>query len=218
MSALAPVLLDASLLPPNATDSERAIEDAMRADVDLSAIGTLWNPATCPAAVLPFLAWGLAIARWDPEWTEAEKRVAIADAIPFHRRKGTRAIVREVLDRFHPLLQVVEWWETSPRGAPHTFEIRAPAADIPASFLTADTAAAIIRDVASVKPVRSHFDFIQSLEAQGELWLAAGANPASFTRFDAIAAHNDSPIWAAALLTEDGEPMQEEDGDILETD
>lgn len=218
MSALPTEILEKSLLPPVATDTERALEDAMRADIDLSSVGTLWNPETCPAAVLPFLAWGLAISRWDPDWTEAEKRAAIADAIPFHRRKGTRAIVREVLDRFHPLLQVVEWWEMSPRGEPHTFEIRAPAADIPASFLTADTAAAIIRDIASVKPVRSHFDFIQSLEAEGQMWLAAGSNPASFTRFDAAAAHDDDPIWASALLTEDGEPMQEDDGAILETD
>lgn len=218
MSALDPALLERSLLPPNATDGERAIEDAMRAGIDLSAVGALWDPATCPAAVLPFLAWGLAIARWDPAWTDAEKRAAIADAIPFHRRKGTRAIVREVLDRFHPLLQVVEWWESSPRGAPHTFEIHAPAADIPASFLTADTAAAIIRDVASVKPVRSHFNFIQSLEAEARFWMAAGGSLATFQRFELAADHDADPLWALLLQTEDGEPIYAEDGGTLETD
>lgn len=218
MSVLPPELLDKSLLPPNSSDPERAIEDAMRAGIDLSQVGDLWNPATCPAAILPFLAWGLAIARWDPEWTEAEKRAAIADAIPFHRRKGTRGIVREVLDRFNPLLQIIEWWETSPRGIPHTFEVRAPASDIPASFLTEEVAAAIIRDVASVKPARSHFSFIQSLEAQATLWLAAGASLASFTRFDFAAAHDDDPNWGAFLLTEDGEPWADEDGELMEVD
>ncbi len=216
MSVLPPDLLAKSLLPPNATDAERAVENAMRADIDLSTIGSLWNPATCPVAVLPFLAWGLAIARWDPEWTEAEKRAAIADAIPFHQRKGTRAVVREVLDRFHPLLQIAEWWETSPRGDPHTFEIRAPAADIPASFLTTDTAAAIIRDVASVKPVRSHFTFVQSLEAQALGWLASGANLATFSRTSLEAAHDADPIWAQLLQTEDGEPLSDDGGDFLE--
>lgn len=218
MSVLDPALLDRSLLPPNATDGERAIEDAMRAGIDLALVGTLWNPASCPAAILPYLAWGLAISRWDPEWTEAQKRAAIADAIPFHRRKGTRAIVREVLDRFNPLLQIVEWWETSPRGTPHTFEVRAPAADIPASFLTAEVASAIIRDVASVKPARSHFTFVQSLEAQATLWMAAGASLATFSRTTLAAAHDDDPTWAVALLTEDGEPIFSEDGDRLETD
>ena len=68
-----------SLLPPNATAGERALETALRADIDLAAVGTEWNPATCPANVLPFLAWGLAISHWDADWTEAEKRAAIAD-------------------------------------------------------------------------------------------------------------------------------------------
>ena len=67
-----------SLLPPNATSAERALELAMRAGIDLSAVGTLWNPLTCPVDVLPFLAWGLAISHWDVAWNEAEKRAAIA--------------------------------------------------------------------------------------------------------------------------------------------
>lgn len=215
---LDPAILEDSILPPNSTDGERALEDAMRARIDLSAVGTLWNPATCPAHILPFLAWGLAIARWDPEWTEAEKRAAVADAIPFHRRKGTRGIVREVLDRFNPLLELVEWWEASPRREPHTFEVRAPAGIIPAEFLTAEVAAAIIRDVASVKPARSHFTFVQSLQAEGAVWLAGGTVPATFTRLAGAAAHDDDPAWALAWLTEDGEPLTDEAGEILETD
>lgn len=218
MSALDPELLERSLLPPNATDAERAVEDAMRAGIDLSQVGTLWNPATCPAAILPYLAWGLSISRWDPAWTEAEKRAAIADAIPFHRRKGTRAAVREVLDRFEPLLQIVEWWETSPRGDAHTFEVRAPAADIPAAFLTSQTAAAIIRDVAAVKPARSHFTFIQSMEAQANAWMISGAQMATWSRTRVEAAHDDNPIWALLLQTEDGEPLSDDAGEFLEHD
>src|SRR3546814_473831 len=218
MGVLPTEVLGKSLLPPNATDGERAIEDALRADIDLSAVGDLWNPETCPVAILPFLAWGLAIARWDVEWTEAEKRAAIADAIPFHRRKGTRAILREVLDRFSPLLQIVEWWETSPRGAPHTFEVRAPAGDIPANFLTAETAVAIIRDIASVKPARSHFTFVQSLEAQALGWIASGACLATFSRTAHELAHDDDPIWAQLLQTEDGEPLSDDGGEYLEHD
>lgn len=213
---LEPEILNRSLLPPNASNGERAIEDALRLDIDLSVVGTLWNPATCPPEVLPFLAWGLAIARWDSAWTEAEKRAAIADAIPFHRRKGTRGIVEEVLDSFNPLLEVVEWWEMSPKGLPHTFEVRAPAGLIPASFLTAETTAAIIRDIAAVKPVRSHFDFVQSLEAQAFLYLAAGGMAATYSRNDFAAAHDPDPVWDTYLLTEDGEPLQAENGTFLE--
>ena len=78
-----------SLLPPNATPFERALEDAasIMADVPVE-IATLWNPATCPAQFLPWLGWGLSIDFWDAEWTEAEKRQAIAGTIEAQRRKG----------------------------------------------------------------------------------------------------------------------------------
>lgn len=210
----------ATLLPPNATAPERALETAMRAGIDLTAVDTLWNPATCPASVLPFLAWSLAISHWDAAWTEAEKRAAIAAAIPFHFRKGTRGAVEEVLARFHPLLTVIEWWQANPRRDPHTFEVRAPAGPggIDASFLNAETAEAIIRDVAAAKPLRSHFDFVYALEASARLWIAGGGIAGTSHRADYHAAIDTSRDWSLALLTEDGEPLFDEDGlTLLET-
>jgi phage tail P2-like protein len=209
-------ILGTSLLPPNAQSSEMALEAAMRADIDISQVGNLWNPDTCPAELLPFLAWGLAIARWDPQWTEEERRTAIWDAIPFHRRKGTRAILREVLDRFNPLLEIVEWFEANPRQPVHTFEVRMPANLIPPSFLSAETAAAIIRDVASVKPARSHFTFVQYLEAQAMAYLSPAAMTATSIRFDLAAAHDPDPRWDSYLQTEDGEPITREDNAFME--
>lgn len=214
--ALDPEITAKSLMPPNASEAEHALEDTLRMDVDLSAVGSLWNPETCPASVLPFLAWGLAISRWDTTWTQAEKRAAIADAIPFHKRKGTRALVIEVLERFNPLLELVEWWEMNPTGAAHTFEVRAPANLIPASFLNAETVAAIIRDVAGVKPVRSHFAFVQYLEAQAGAYLTSSAQVGSYSRFDYVATHDPDPIWDSYLQTEEGEPIQAEAGQFLE--
>lgn len=210
-------LLPQSLLPPNATPLERATEAAMRADIDLSAVGTLWNPATCPADVLPFLAWGLSIAHWDAAWSEAEKRAAIAAAIPFHKIKGTRAAVEQVLARFHPLLTVMEWWEANPRRAPGTFEVRAPA-EIGADFLTAETATAIIRDVAAAKRASAHFDFVQELTSQAHLWTAQAAQAGTFARVEMATAHDTSRDWNDVLQTEDGEPILTPDGaDYWET-
>ena len=209
-----------SLLPPNATSAERALEQAMRSGLDLSAVGTLWNPATCPADVLPFLAWGLAISHWDPDWSEEQKRAAIGQAIPFHQRKGTRDAVEEILARFHPLLSIVEWWQANPRRDPHTFEVRAPAGPggIDASFLTTETVEAIIRDVAAAKPLRAHFDFVFSLEAQAALWMAGGFMPGTVSRADYAAELDDSRDWDAVLQTEDGEPIRTPDGtDFLES-
>lgn len=209
-----------SLLPPNATSAERALEVSMRSGIDLSAVGDLWNPATCPADVLPFLAWGLAISQWDAEWTEAEKRAAVADAIPFHQRKGTRAAVEEVLGRFHPLLTITEWWQANPRREPHTFEVRAPAGPggIDASFLTNEVAEAIIRDVAAAKPLRAHFDFVFALEMQASLYMAGGVIAGAVHRADYEAVHDTSRDWSIVLQTEDGEPIADEDGTFLETE
>lgn len=210
-----------SLLPPNATGAERALEQVMRAGIDLSAVGTLWNPETCPPDVLPFLAWGLAISHWDSTWSEAQKRAAVAGAIPFHQIKGTRAAVEQILARFHPLLSIVEWWEANPRRSPHTFEVRASAGPggIDASFLTTETAEAIIRDVAAAKPLRSHFDFVFALEAQATLWMAGGFMTGTASRADYSAEIDESRDWDIVLQTEDGEPIRTEDGtDFLETE
>ncbi|MDT8758235.1 phage tail protein I [Sphingomonas psychrotolerans] len=190
----------------------------MRADIDLSAIGTLWNPETCPADVLPFLAWSVAISHWDADWTEAEKRAAILDAIPFHRIKGTRAAVEQVLNRFNPLLRVIEWWEANPRRAPYTFEVRANAREIGADFLTPETAEAIVRDVAAAKPLRSHFDFVFALELQAVLYTNGGFMAGTMARADYAAVHDTSRDWSLALQTENGEPLSDpQTGEILES-
>lgn len=207
-----------SLLPPNSTPEERALEGAMQAGIDLSAVGTLWDPWSCPAAVLPFLAWGLSISHWDANWSEVEKRTAVAEAIPFHKIKGTRGAVEQVLARFHPLLRVVSWHEANPPRDPHTFEVRANALEVPVDFLTEEVAEAIVRDVANAKSLRDHFDFVQSLEAQAALFMAAGAMGGSLRRDDYAAEHDTSRDWDAVWQTEDGEPILTEDGtDYLET-
>ncbi|WP_260925441.1 phage tail protein I [Novosphingobium sp. 9] len=207
-----------SLLPPNSTKVERALETAMLSGIDLSDVGTSWNPATCAAADLPFLAWAVAISHWDTDWTEAQKREAIAQAILFHRIKGTRAAVQQVLDRFNPLLTILEWHEQSPKGTPHTFQVRADMLEIPAEFLSASTAEAIVRDVAAAKPLRAHFDFVQTLEAQATLYLSSGGLAGAMFRADLAATHDTSRDWSLVLQTEDGEPILTEDGtDYLET-
>lgn len=207
-----------SLLPPNSTAAEIALEQALLVRVDLSRVAALKNPFACQADVLPFLGWELAISHWDTTWTVAEKRAAVAGAVAFHKRKGTRAAVEEVLARFHPLLSVVEWWQMDPVGVPHTFEVRAPALEIGAEFLTAETAESIIRDVAAAKPLRSHFDFVQALEAQGTLFMAAGGFAGGMHRADYQAQHDASRDWSLVLQTEIGEPVLTEDGlDYLET-
>lgn len=208
-----------SQLPPNARADERALEEAMLSGIDLSAVGRLHDPWTCPLEALPFLAWQLAISHWDATWSEAQKRAAVADAIAFHKIKGTRAAVEQVLGRFDDKLHVREWWENDPPRPSHTFEVRANALEIPASFLTQDVAEAIIADVAAAKPLRAHFDFVQNLDLASGLHVAGGAMGGAVARADYAADLDESRDWLATLQTEDGEPIFDGDSDnFLETD
>ncbi|MFA5688557.1 MAG: phage tail protein I [Kiritimatiellales bacterium] len=58
---------------------------------------TLWNPDTCRAELLPWLAWAWSVDAWDDDLTEAEKRALISNSIYTHRKKGTVASIRAIL-------------------------------------------------------------------------------------------------------------------------
>lgn len=210
-----------SLLPPNATPLERALEAGGARTVDIGMPADIDDPMTCPADVLPWLAWGLSVDTWDADWTEAAKRDAIATSIDLHRHKGTRLSVEIVLARFDQLIELVEWHETVPRGTPHTFDIVIP-------MLTGDGLApggrrasaafvdAIIREVSRVKPLREHTRVEQRVVARAQIGLAGAARAATFDRSQHRLLSDTSPVWATLLQTEDGEPIESDDGSFLD--
>lgn len=209
-----------TLLPPNAAPLESALETvtARLSDVPVP-IRDLWNPATCPAALLPFLGWGVSIDFWNTDWTEAEKRAAIADAIEQQRRKGTPASLRAVLDRFDPLIGLVEWFQDRDNLDPHTFRLELPLAANTATTYDEVLVAALLRDIAAVKPLRSQMFAVHRLVAQAGTYLAGAGQLAGFIRVTGMAdleGPND-PAWADYLQTEDGEPVRDPVGTFLET-
>lgn len=79
-----------NLLPPNATQQEHALDDSTaRLGAVPVEIVKLWNPNTCPAALLPWLAWALSVDEWDETWTEAQQRATVAASYAVHSQKGT---------------------------------------------------------------------------------------------------------------------------------
>lgn len=90
--------MTAALLPPRRGAAEVALADRASEVAGLPApLAELWNPWTCPPALLPWLAWALDVEDWEPGWPEAVKRRVIAEAIPIHRKRGTRAGVERAL-------------------------------------------------------------------------------------------------------------------------
>lgn len=86
-----------SLLPPNATSAEIALDETTaRLSVSVG-IEALWNVETCPVELLPWLAWALSVDEWQDDWSESVKRQLIADSYEIHSHKGTPYSIKKSL-------------------------------------------------------------------------------------------------------------------------
>lgn len=209
------------LLPPNATPLERGLAlSTDRLEQVPFDLGALWNAATCPINLLPWLAWALSTDRWDADWGDAEKRATVASAIEDQRHKGTRWAVERVLQRFDDLLQLVEWFEATPALPAYTFEVRLPLIDADGAAggtrVSAAFARAIVADVARAKPIRAHFQLVQQLELAGLATTTVAAQAMGFVRLDGDATVDAGVDWDAVLDDENGEPLTDDTGDFLE--
>ena len=147
-----------TLLPPNATELEKALA---RCAARVSGMGVtakmlaLWNPATCPAATLPWLAQALHVDEWSETWTEAQKRAVIAASVATHKRKGTIGALKRALAALG--YEVVVDEDT---GIPFTFRLAFNLNQT--GPLTGDTYAAARRVALSNKNARSHLLAVRS--------------------------------------------------------
>lgn len=211
-----------SLLPPNATKLERAFEAGAARVVDVQLPADIDDPLTCPVELLPWLAWGLSVDTWDADWSEVDKRAAVAGSIELHRRKGTRMSVETVMRRFDQLAQLTEWHEANPRRTPHTFDIVVPMV-LPDGTApggrraTAAFAEAIIREVSRVKPLREHLTLVQSIASGGFVGVQMVARFFLEARQELALTIDTTADWGFFLQTEDGEPLQDADGSFLDT-
>lgn len=141
-----------SLLPPNSTSLERAIEAAAYESPEIP-LRTLYNPDTCPAHLLHQLAWAWSVDRWDETWSEAVKRSVCRSAFFVHSRKGTIGAIRRVVEPLGYLLKVTEWWQTEPMDEPGTFALEVGVLDTGISEEMYAELTALIDDA---KPVSRH--------------------------------------------------------------
>ncbi|MCW2452344.1 UNVERIFIED_ORG: phage tail P2-like protein [Rahnella aquatilis] len=144
--------MNKSLLPPSASEfmrnAETATERITNTPVKLS---TLWDPDTCPAVLLPYLAWALSVDRWDKDWPEQVKRQAIRDSWPIHRHKGTISALRRAVEPLGYIIKVTEWWETD--DEPGTFRLDIGVLE---TGITEDMYLEMERLIADAKPASRH--------------------------------------------------------------
>lgn len=141
-----------SLLPPGSSQLERRVAEACASISDLNVpLRDLWNPARCPVKFLPYLAWAFSVDRWDEKWTAAEKRKAVTDAFYIHRRKGTVAAIRRVIEAMGFSMSIAEWWEVAdPRG---TFRLTIDVNDV---GITDEIVRELERLIGDARPVSRH--------------------------------------------------------------
>lgn len=141
-----------SLLPPSSTAWLRYTEaGCARLSAITVALRTLWTPTASPVDLLPYLAWALSVDRWDKDWPADRKIAAIQRSYWLHRRKGTRAAVRRVVEDMGFSATFAEWFEVG--DTPGSFRLEV---DIKEVGLTAKTLAELNRLINDAKPVSRH--------------------------------------------------------------
>ena len=184
-----------TLLPPNATELERALA---RCAARVSSLGVtakmlaLWNPETCPAATLPWLAQALHVDEWSETWTEAQKRAVIAASVATHKRKGTIGALKRALAALG--YEVVVDEDT---GIPFTFRLAFNLNQT--GPLTGETYAAARRVALANKNARSHLLAVRST-LTGEAGLHIGVAHYRAQTVTADAGKYDLPPDAHTLL------------------
>ncbi|CAM3609683.1 phage tail protein I [Rouxiella silvae] len=160
------------LLPSGSTPLERRAAEACAGVSDLAVpLRDLWNPEKCPVKFLPYLAWAFSVDRWDEKWTAAEKRQAVKDAFYIHRRKGTVAAIRRVIENLGYAMTIQEWWTVAdPAG---TFRL---SIDVNEIGITAAMVNELERLIGDARPVSRHISQLTlSVRTAGFAYIGAAS-------------------------------------------
>ncbi|MCG9124291.1 phage tail protein I [Laribacter hongkongensis] len=163
-----------SLLPPGSTPLEKAASSATSGLASLPVpLADLWDPARCPVKLLPYLAWALSVDRWDDAWPDATQRRVIKASFFIHQHKGTIGALRRVVEPLGYLIEVVEWFQTNPRGPRGTFRLKV---GVLGTGITDEMYQELERVIDDAKPLSRHLVGLAiSLASHGSIYLGAAA-------------------------------------------
>lgn len=155
-----------TLLPPNATEQARRTATTCSTAQALPVpIRTLWSADNCPADLLPYLAAGFSVDRWDEAWLETTKRQVIKSSYFVHSHKGTIGAIRRAVEPLGYLIRVLEWWQEQPPAPPGTFKIDVGVMD---EGITEAMYQELERLIANAKPLTRHMSGLAiSMEIRG---------------------------------------------------
>lgn len=168
-------MADTTLLPPNSTALERNLA-AVGADiesVDATVIVRVTRADVAPVAFLPYLAWEVSVDRWSESWPEETKRKVVQESFYVHKRKGTIASLRRVVEPFGYLLNVIEWFEETPPAQRGTFKLDI---GVNNSGITDEVYAELERLIDDTKPLSRHMLGLSiTLLSRGTVYIGSAA-------------------------------------------
>lgn len=130
---------------------------------------------------LDHLAWQFNSKVYRDTWPIYLKRSVIKTVIVTKSKKGTRSAVIRSLESLGSAALVREWWEKTPAGTPHTFDITLSVNEIPGQ-----TSQQVLDDIRlkidDTKSARSTYTLSLALQAQGRIALGGAARAAVFRR------------------------------------
>lgn len=122
---------------------------------------------------------------WRDQWPVSLKRSVLKSAFVTKRTTGTVAAVRNALASLGSASRIVEWWQTEPKGEPHTFDVVATLSQINGT-LTDEVQEDLLLMVRDSKPARSHFTFTLSIAQEGGLGFYGLTRPVVVSRVSDI--------------------------------
>jgi len=160
-----------TLLPPNATPAETALEGATaRIELVQMPVREIKDPDTIPANMLPWLAWEVCVPNWDPGWTEEQRRRTVKTSLAVLKKRGTPEAVIQAISALFTGSKMLEWHRQAVQGAPYTFELLL---EVTVDPLERALLMKIIEVVEHTKNLRSHLTAIRiSIRTESHLYVA----------------------------------------------
>ena len=107
-------------------------------------------------AQLDHLAVQYDVTPWRESWPDIMKRSVIKATYMTLCKRGTVEAVKTAVSALGSAVNIVEWWQTEPKGVPHTFAVVATLGAYD-GVLSSDLQNDLISLIDNAKPVRSHY-------------------------------------------------------------
>lgn len=119
---------------------------------------------------------------WRDSWPVTLKRSILKTAIPIKRKVGTVGAVKDALASIGSAATIIEWWQTEPKGEPHTFTIYATQSEIEGT-IDEEMQADLMAMIDDAKPLRSHYKFVMQNQSKTGINVFACVRPCVIARF-----------------------------------